>query len=204
MIKRLARRAGRPAPPGLCCGCGRIAALLHAGQGRRQTARPRSRRLWIALPLPPGRPLPATPLGRTEVPDCDARAALARSRPWPGGCASPICSMRRPGSARSGSRRPTCQAAVRLPPRPVPEPDAGDRRPNCPPSYTIASSPTRSGYCELTVKREDRGLSSRHLHDGVRIGDLLDVQAPAGPLHLHRRRGRRHRPDRRGRGGSRR
>ena len=47
-------------------------------------------------------------------------------------------------------------------------------------SYTIASPPTRVGYCEVTVKREDRGLSSRHLHDAVRAGDLLDVLAPAG------------------------
>ncbi|WP_422931807.1 ferric reductase-like transmembrane domain-containing protein [Singulisphaera sp. PoT] len=47
-------------------------------------------------------------------------------------------------------------------------------------SYTIASPPTRVGYCELTVKREDLGLSSRHLHDAVRVGDLLDVIAPAG------------------------
>ena len=47
-------------------------------------------------------------------------------------------------------------------------------------SYTIASPPTRVGYCELTVKREDRGMSSRHLHDAVREGSLLDVSAPAG------------------------
>lgn len=47
-------------------------------------------------------------------------------------------------------------------------------------SYTIASSPTRSGYCELTVKREEDGLVSRHLHDQVREGDLVEVAAPAG------------------------
>lgn len=47
-------------------------------------------------------------------------------------------------------------------------------------SYTIASSPTRIGYCELTIKREERGLASRHLHDTIRQGDLLDVIAPAG------------------------
>jgi ferredoxin-NADP reductase/DMSO/TMAO reductase YedYZ heme-binding membrane subunit len=47
-------------------------------------------------------------------------------------------------------------------------------------SYTIASPPTRVGYCELTIKREDRGLSSRHLHDTVRAGCLLDVLAPTG------------------------
>jgi len=47
-------------------------------------------------------------------------------------------------------------------------------------SYTIASPPTQVGYCELTIKREDRGLSSRHLHDTVKAGSLLDVLAPTG------------------------
>ena len=47
-------------------------------------------------------------------------------------------------------------------------------------SYTIASSPTRIGCCEVTVKREEHGLASRHLHDSVRVGDLFDVLAPAG------------------------
>jgi ferredoxin-NADP reductase/DMSO/TMAO reductase YedYZ heme-binding membrane subunit len=47
-------------------------------------------------------------------------------------------------------------------------------------SYTIASAPTRNGYCELTVKREPNGLASRHLHDAVKLGDLLEVRAPAG------------------------
>jgi ferredoxin-NADP reductase/DMSO/TMAO reductase YedYZ heme-binding membrane subunit len=47
-------------------------------------------------------------------------------------------------------------------------------------TYTIASSPTRPAYCELTIKREEKGLASRHLHDTVREGDLLNVSAPAG------------------------
>jgi ferredoxin-NADP reductase len=47
-------------------------------------------------------------------------------------------------------------------------------------SYTIASSPTRIGSCELTVKREAKGTASRHLHDSVREGTLIDVFAPAG------------------------
>jgi glycine betaine catabolism B len=47
-------------------------------------------------------------------------------------------------------------------------------------SYTIASPPTRVGYCELTVKREERGVASRHLHDAVHEGSLIDVSAPAG------------------------
>jgi len=47
-------------------------------------------------------------------------------------------------------------------------------------SYTIASSPTREGYCELTVKREEHGISSKHLHDKIREGDLITISAPAG------------------------
>jgi ferredoxin-NADP reductase/DMSO/TMAO reductase YedYZ heme-binding membrane subunit len=46
-------------------------------------------------------------------------------------------------------------------------------------SYTIASPPTRSGYCELTVKREQKGLVSRYLHN-LREGSLLNISAPAG------------------------
>jgi ferredoxin-NADP reductase/DMSO/TMAO reductase YedYZ heme-binding membrane subunit len=47
-------------------------------------------------------------------------------------------------------------------------------------SYTIASPPTRSAYCELTIKREEQGYASRHLHDVVREGALFNVSAPAG------------------------
>ncbi|WP_235399232.1 FAD-binding oxidoreductase [Sphingomonas sp. SRS2] len=47
-------------------------------------------------------------------------------------------------------------------------------------SYTISSSPTQRDYVELTIKREQYGLESRHLHDHADIGDLLEVSAPAG------------------------
>lgn len=47
-------------------------------------------------------------------------------------------------------------------------------------SYTIASPPTRSGYVEITVKREDDGEFSRFLHDKVSVGDTLHVRGPAG------------------------
>ena len=47
-------------------------------------------------------------------------------------------------------------------------------------TYTIASSPARPACCELTVKRLENGLASRHLHDTLREGDLLQVSAPAG------------------------
>lgn len=47
-------------------------------------------------------------------------------------------------------------------------------------SYTIASSPTQRDYIDLTIKREQYGLESRHLHDHAIAGDLLEISAPAG------------------------
>ena len=47
-------------------------------------------------------------------------------------------------------------------------------------SYTIASSPTRAGYCEISVKRAPDGHASRHLHQALRRGSILKVGAPAG------------------------
>jgi len=47
-------------------------------------------------------------------------------------------------------------------------------------SYTISSSPTQGYYCEITVKREEQGAGSRYLHDVVKEGDTLEVQAPNG------------------------
>ena len=47
-------------------------------------------------------------------------------------------------------------------------------------AYTIASTPTRNSYIEITVKREEHGLVSRYLHDHVNVGDLLNITAAAG------------------------
>ena len=47
-------------------------------------------------------------------------------------------------------------------------------------SYTIASSPTRTHACELSIKREPMGLASRFLHDQIKPGDTLKVSGPAG------------------------
>ena len=47
-------------------------------------------------------------------------------------------------------------------------------------SYTIASSPGQSHYCEITVKRDPQGVMSQHLCDQVAVGDTLEVKAPAG------------------------
>jgi ferredoxin-NADP reductase/DMSO/TMAO reductase YedYZ heme-binding membrane subunit len=47
-------------------------------------------------------------------------------------------------------------------------------------SYTIASSPTRNAYCEISVKRAADGYGSRHLHETWREGQRVKVSAPAG------------------------
>ncbi len=47
-------------------------------------------------------------------------------------------------------------------------------------SYTMSSSPTQGYYCEITVKREEQGAGSRYLHDQLKEGDTLEVQAPSG------------------------
>lgn len=47
-------------------------------------------------------------------------------------------------------------------------------------SYTISSSPTQGYYCEITVKREEHGVGSRYLHDQLKVGDTIEVQAPSG------------------------
>lgn len=47
-------------------------------------------------------------------------------------------------------------------------------------SYTLASSPTRVGSCELSIKREPMGLASRHFHDQLHVGDVLKVSGPSG------------------------
>jgi ferredoxin-NADP reductase len=47
-------------------------------------------------------------------------------------------------------------------------------------SYTISSSPTQGYYCEISVKREEYGAGSRYLHDELKVGDTIEVQAPSG------------------------
>jgi glycine betaine catabolism B len=49
-------------------------------------------------------------------------------------------------------------------------------------SYTIASSPTRGAYCEISVKRV--GRASGHLHDTLREGASIKVSAPAGKFYF--------------------
>lgn len=47
-------------------------------------------------------------------------------------------------------------------------------------SYTIASSPTRNAYCEISVKRAVDGYGSKHLHETWREGQRVKVSAPGG------------------------
>jgi len=47
-------------------------------------------------------------------------------------------------------------------------------------SYTISSSPTQGFFCDVTVKREDKGAGSRYLHDNVAVGDMLEAKAASG------------------------
>jgi ferredoxin-NADP reductase/DMSO/TMAO reductase YedYZ heme-binding membrane subunit len=49
-------------------------------------------------------------------------------------------------------------------------------------SYTIASSPTRGAYCEISVKKV--GYGSGHLHDTWREGQRVKVSAPAGKFYF--------------------
>jgi ferredoxin-NADP reductase/MOSC domain-containing protein YiiM/ferredoxin len=50
-------------------------------------------------------------------------------------------------------------------------------------NYSL-SNPPDSGVYRIGVKREPRGRGSGYLHDGVSVGDLLDVAAPRGTFFL--------------------
>lgn len=52
-------------------------------------------------------------------------------------------------------------------------------------SYTIASSPTDRDAFELTIKREDQGQMSRHLHDKIDVGSMLKIKAPLGRFYFN-------------------
>jgi ferredoxin-NADP reductase/ferredoxin len=47
-------------------------------------------------------------------------------------------------------------------------------------SYTIASTPTWRDRVEITVKREPNGVVSRWLHDDLKVGEEVEVEAPNG------------------------
>lgn len=47
-------------------------------------------------------------------------------------------------------------------------------------SYTIASTPTRPKCLEITVKRDEKGLVSKYLHDEIKTGSSIKLSAPSG------------------------
>lgn len=47
-------------------------------------------------------------------------------------------------------------------------------------SYSIASAPEQTGEIDLTIERIEDGEISSYLHEGVRVGDQLEVRGPIG------------------------
>ena len=47
-------------------------------------------------------------------------------------------------------------------------------------SYSLSSSPDDLAHYRLSIKREDKGLMSRFLHDDLREGDLIKALPPSG------------------------
>jgi ferredoxin-NADP reductase len=47
-------------------------------------------------------------------------------------------------------------------------------------SYSISSSPNERDFIELTIKREERGAVSRHIHDLIKVGDTILAAGPVG------------------------
>lgn len=47
-------------------------------------------------------------------------------------------------------------------------------------SYTLSSSPARTGSVSLTIKRVPGGKVSNWLHDHLRVGDQVEMQGPMG------------------------
>jgi ferredoxin-NADP reductase len=77
--------------------------------------------------------------------------------------------------ARDGGPLPAFEAGQHLPIElEVPGLDAPLRR-----TYSLSGAPGRDRY-RISVKREPRGLASRHLHDRVEPGAILDTRRPAG------------------------
>ena len=50
-------------------------------------------------------------------------------------------------------------------------------------TYTLSSAPGDDMY-RISVKREEGGAMSTHLHDSVQVGDLLETKAPKGAFYL--------------------
>jgi hypothetical protein len=77
--------------------------------------------------------------------------------------------------ARDGGPLPDFEAGQHLPIElQIPGHDQPLRR-----TYSLSSAPGGDRY-RITVKRESQGLVSRHLHDAVETGAIVDSRSPAG------------------------
>lgn len=50
-------------------------------------------------------------------------------------------------------------------------------------TYTVSSAPADCHY-RISVKREEHGVVSRHLHDVLKEGDIIEVKAPSGDFFI--------------------
>lgn len=77
--------------------------------------------------------------------------------------------------ARDGAPLPTFEAGQYLPIElTVPGIDGPVRR-----TYSLSGPPSTTRY-RISVKREPMGIASRHLHDRVEVGAIIDARRPAG------------------------
>ncbi|MEM8813803.1 MAG: pyridoxamine 5'-phosphate oxidase family protein [Pseudomonadota bacterium] len=78
-------------------------------------------------------------------------------------------------SSKDGRPLPTFEAGQHLPIElEVPGQTGKVRR-----SYSLSGSPGAEGY-RLSIKREPDGIASRHMHDVVKEGDVIDARRPSG------------------------
>lgn len=50
-------------------------------------------------------------------------------------------------------------------------------------TYTVSSAPADQGY-RISVKREPGGLVSNHLHETLKVGDVIEAKAPKGAFYI--------------------
>ncbi|ETX12184.1 Ferredoxin, Oxidoreductase [Marinomonas ushuaiensis DSM 15871] len=50
-------------------------------------------------------------------------------------------------------------------------------------TYSLSNSPMDDHY-RISVKREDKGIGSQHLHDAIQVGDVIQAKKPSGDFTL--------------------
>lgn len=52
--------------------------------------------------------------------------------------------------------------------------------------YSFSSAPSSDTFLETTIKRIPNGIFSNYIHDGIQIGDIVEVMEPMGDfIHIH-------------------